>query len=283
MKMRQYELVVSLLMALIIALVPAVPAAAADRVRAAALAGAWYPGDPADLAKYVDGLLDAVETKTHEVTPRALIAPHAGYRYSGATAAEVFALVRDREYKRVIVLAPSHRGGFRGLSIAEVGAYETPLGPVPLDGPAVAELRKSELVTADPIAHAREHAIEIELPMLQRALKPGWRLVPLLVGRMEGDDYRKAADLLRPFADEETLLVVSSDFTHFGPRFGYMPFELDGETPDKIRALDEGAVERILAADATGFLDYRSDTGITICGFRPLALLLHLMPGDASV
>lgn len=275
----------SVLGALAVGLVLALPIAADDRVRASALAGAWYPGEPTQLAEYVDGLLDSAEIESAETeTPiRALIVPHAGYQYSGSTAAEVFALVRGREYKRVIVLAPAHRSGFRGLSIAGVDAYETPLGAVSLDGPAVAELRKSDLVGSDPKAHAREHAIEIELPMMQRALKPGWRLVPVLVGRLEDDGYRKTAELLRSLVDEDTLLVVSSDFTHFGPRFGYMPFELDRETPDRIRALDDGAIERILVADATRFLDYQSETGITICGYRPLALLLHMMPGDARV
>jgi len=272
-----------LLTALILGFVVALPGEAANRARESALAGAWYPGDPQELAEYVDGLLDGAAGAVAEMPVRALIVPHAGYRYSGATAAEVFAMVRGSEYKRVFVLAPSHRSGFRGLSIADVRAYETPLGLVPLDRPAVAALRKSDLVDTDPTAHAREHAIEIELPMLQRALKPGWQLVPVLVGRMDAADYRKAADLVRPLLEDGTLVVVSSDFTHFGPRFGYMPFALDGATPGRIRSLDEGAIERVLAADATGFLDYKSETGITICGFRPLALLLHLIPDDARV
>lgn len=253
------------------------------RVRPSALAGTWYPGDSRELADYVDGLLEAAEPAAQELPIRALIAPHAGYRFSGATAAEVFALVRGREFKRVILLAPSHHSGFRGLSIADVDAYQTPLGAVPLDEPAVAELRRSDLVSADPVAHVREHAIEIELPMLQRALQPGWRLVPVLVGQMQQEDYETAAVLLRPLADEDSLLLVSSDFTHFGPRFGYMPFPLDAETPAKIKALDDGAIERILRSDAPGFLDYQSDTGITICGARPLALLLHLLPADAAI
>jgi len=269
--------------ALFLCLILALSALAEDRVRPSALAGTWYPADSYELTEYIDGLLDAVKPVKPQMPVRALIVPHAGYRYSGATAAEVFALVRGREYKRVILLAPSHRSGFRGLSIAEVDAYQTPLGNIPLDAPAVAELRRSELVSADPTAHAREHSIEIQLPMLQRALKPGWRLVPLLVGQMRTEDYETAADLLRPLADETTLVVVSSDFTHFGPRFGYMPFALNDETPKKIRALDEGAVERILEGDASGFLDYQSRTGITICGYRPLAVLLTLLPADVRV
>jgi AmmeMemoRadiSam system protein B/AmmeMemoRadiSam system protein A len=269
--------------ALLVCLLVAFPAAARERVRPSALAGSWYPADPQELTEYVDKLLDAVKPETPELPIRALIVPHAGYPFSGATAAKVFALVRGRESKRVILLAPSHRSGFRGLSIADVDAYQTPLGEVPLDGPAVAQLRTSDLVSADPTAHLREHSIEIELPFLQRTLKPGWQLVPLLVGQMQTEDYKRAADLLRPLADKDTLIVVSSDFTHFGPRFGYMPFPLDGETPEKIRALDDGAIQSIVARDASGFLDYQDRTGITICGYRPLELLLNLLPPDARV
>jgi AmmeMemoRadiSam system protein B/AmmeMemoRadiSam system protein A len=259
------------------------PALAADRVRPSALAGTWYPADPQELGEYVDKLLDAVKPEKPAMQVRALIVPHAGYPFSGATAAQVFARVRGRDYKRVILLAPSHHSGFRGLSIADVDAYQTPLGDVSLDGPAVAELRKSDLVNSDPTAHVPEHSIEIELPFLQRTLKPGWRLLPVLVGQMEREDYKKAADLLRPLADEETLVVVSSDFTHFGPRFGYMPFPVNAETPRKIRALDDGAIEYIVARDASGLLDYQERTGITICGYRPLALLLTLLPPDVGI
>ena len=135
----------------------------------------------------------------------------------------------------------------------------------------MAGLRKSNLVVSDPTAHVREHSIEIELPFLQRTLKPGWHLVPILVGQMEREDYKKAADLLRPLADADTLVLVSSDFTHFGPRFGYMPFPVNAETSEKIQALDDGAIKDIVARDASGFLDYQESTGITICGYRPLA------------
>ena len=267
----------------IAAFLAVVPLAAGERVRPSALAGGWYPQDAEELAAYVDAALQAARVAEPGGVLRALVAPHAGYRYSGATAAEVFSLVQGRRYERVIVLAPSHRSGFHGLSIADVDAYETPLGPVPLDRETIARLRESDLVGSDPGAHAREHAIEIELPMLQRSLAPGWRLVPILVGRLEPPDYRRAADLLRPFADETTLVVVSSDFTHFGPRFGFVPFPLDDDTPARIRALDDGAVDRILAGDPEGLLAYQARTGITVCGLRPLVLLLHLLPPGAEV
>ena len=266
-------------------LIAASAARSDDRVRPSALAGSWYPADPEELGRYVDGLLD--DARPAEPKPqgtlRALILPHAGYLFSGPTAAIGVDLVRGRDFGRVIVLAPAHRGGFRGLSIVEVDAYETPLGRVPLDADAVGTLRQSPLVSAHPEADTPEHAIEIELPLLQRALKPGWRLVPILVGDLGAEDYRAAADLIRPLADGDTLVVVSSDFTHYGPRFGYTPFVTSPELPAEIRKLDEGALERITARDAAGFLAYQGDTGITVCGFRPIALFLHMLPNTARL
>jgi len=251
--------------------------------RPSALAGSWYPAGPAALADTIDTLLGGADTKRPAGTIRALVVPHAGYAYSGATAAAAFKLVQGVAFDRVLLMAPSHRADFTGLSIAAVDAYETPLGKVPLDADIIATLRGSPLVQADPVAHAQEHAIEIELPFLQRALAPGWRLVPILVGRLAGDDYAKAADLIQPLVDDRTLLVVSSDFTHYGARFGYLPFSPDEQLQAKLRDLDDGAVERITAHDAQGLLAYRERTGITVCGIRPLALLLHLLPPDAEV
>jgi len=260
------------------------PGLARDLVRPSALAGTWYPEDPQALEQTVDGLLaDAAPATPPEGGIRALVVPHAGYAYSGRIAAAAFALIRGGQYRRVLLLAPAHQGDFRGLSIADVDAYATPLGRVPLDGGAVARLRLSSLVTADPGAHRKEHAIEIELPFLQRTLVSGWKLVPILVGALESQDYPGIADLLRPLVGEGTLVVVSSDFTHYGARFGYLPFPPDDQAPERIRALDEGAIARVLARDGPGLLDYRARTGVTVCGIRPLALLLHLLPADARV
>ena len=259
------------------------PDADAGRVRPSALAGTWYPADAGSLAATVDDLVSAAQPPAPDGTLRALVVPHAGYTYSGATAADAFALLRGASPGRVVVLAPAHRGGFDGLSIADVDAYETPLGQVPLDREAVARLRASPLVQADPAAHRQEHAIEIELPFLQRTLAPGWRLVPVLVGGLDGDADRRAAALIRPLLDDDTLLVVSSDFTHYGPRFGYVPFPADTQLPARIRALDDGAVSRIKARDAGGLRDYQAETGITVCGLQPLRVLLDLLPAEARV
>ncbi len=254
-----------------------------QKVRPSAVAGSWYPGDAKRLATYLDGLLKGdAPTDEGQGPIQALISPHAGYMYSGAAAADGFRRLRGRSFDRVLVLGPAHRGWYRGLSIADVSHYETPLGLIPLDLAAVEQLRKSGLVSADPGAHQREHSIEMQLPLLQRVLPAGWKLLPVLVGNMQPGDYEAAADLLRPLVDDSTLVVVSSDFAHYGPRFGYQPFPHDGKTAANIESLDRGALEFILAKDPKGLLDYQESTGITICGYRPIAVLLHLLADDAA-
>jgi len=118
--------------------------------------------------------------------------------------------------------------------------------------------------------------------LLQRALAPGWELVPILVGRMDPGDHRQAAEILRPLLDDGTLLVVSIDFTHYGAAYGYQPFPVDEKTPARIAELDRGAVEAILAKDARAFLAYRQRTGITLCGYQAVAILLELLPAEAE-
>jgi len=271
------------LAALLLLLAAAVAATADERVRAAAIAGSWYPEDPAELTAYLDSALDGAPAVALPEGERlqALIAPHAAYAYSGATAAAAYRLLRGQVFDRVILIGPTHRVGFDGVAIADVDAYETPLGRVPLDAAAVARLRESPLVTAGPAGPDREHSLEIQLPFLQRVLAPGWRLVPLLVGGLGADDYAPLAAAIRPLLDARTLVVVSTDFTHYGARFGYQPFPPDREAATRLEALDKAAFAFIADGDAAGFLDYQARTGITICGFRPVALLLHLLAQGA--
>jgi AmmeMemoRadiSam system protein B/AmmeMemoRadiSam system protein A len=257
------------------------PGAAA--IREGALAGTWYPADPKELAAQVDGFLSATGGSTPAGTIRALLVPHAGYAYSGPTAGTGYALVKGRTYRRVLILAPAHRNGSRGLSVDAVDAYRTPLGEVPLELKAIGTLRPSPLVRADGDSDGQEHAIEIQLPLLQRALAPGWRLIPILVGDLTDAEAGTAADLLRPLADAETLIVVSSDFTHYGPRFGYRPFPLDDHTPEHLKDLDGGAIARILAKDAAGFSAFQEETGVTLCGDRPIGILLRMLGPGAQV
>jgi AmmeMemoRadiSam system protein A/AmmeMemoRadiSam system protein B len=169
----------------------------------------------------------------------------------------------------------------RGLSIPEKTHYRTPLGEIELDGPAIARLRRDPMVVAHPEAHRKEHSIEMQLPMLQRALDPGWKLVPVLVGKLDDDGYAHAAELLRGVADPRTVVVASSDFTHYGPSYGYVPFPPNGEVVERLRDLDMGAYSFIEARDPAGFSAYKRRTEITACGFGPIMIVLNMLPEHA--
>jgi hypothetical protein len=247
-----------------------------------AVAGSWYPASREALRREVSRLLrEAAAIGTPGgwagETPAALIAPHAGYIYSGTVAAAGFRLLEARPVALVLLLGPSHYEAFDGATLPASAAYRTPLGDVPIDAGVVERLARRPGIRITDRPFGTEHSLEAELPFLQEVLAPGWRLVPVLVGAgstRAGLDQVAAAlgDLLGP----DTLVVVSSDFTHFGPRFGYVPFHDD--IPRRIRELDLGALERILAGDRRGFESYVRDTGATICGRDPIAVLLRLLP-----
>ena len=250
------------------------------QVRPSILAGTWYPRDAADLTRDVDAFLD-VESAGRPA-PRALVVPHAGIRYSGGVAGHAYATLPRGAYHRVLLLGVSHFASFAGASMLEVDAYETPLGRIPLPGPEErARLREAAGLQELPRAHAREHSIEIQLPFLQRALGEEWTLVPILLRELDEVGVRDLGRALRPWCDERTLVIASSDFTHYGHRFDYEPFPGDARLFDRLAELDGGAVERIRARDPEGLLDYRARTGITMCGIRPVATLLHMLPADA--
>ncbi len=254
----------------------AAPAPETKRVRRAQVAGSWYPGDKEHLAPYIDAML--AEAKPPKVAGNiiALISPHAGYRFSGKAAATGYSLLRGRDIRRVIVLAISHRVPFRGASIPDVTHFETPLGLIPLDSAAVARLRRSPVVGDNERAEIGEHSLEMQLPFLQRVL-PSFSLVPILVGEMSESDYVELANLLYEIVDAHTLVVASSDFTHRGENYGYEVPEGKGSIQDRLARVDDGSVEQILKLSRRGLLAHAEQTGTTICGLHPIALLLELL------
>jgi len=215
-----------------------------------------------------------------EARPIALIAPHAGYVYSGRCAGIGYATVRGKAYARVVVLAVNHRGmPFRGASILGVDAYKTPLGTVPVDREACEALLKSRLFGTRRSAHRMEHSLEIQLPFLQRAISD-FKLVPIVCGNLDGDQFAAMAAELRKVVDDDTLVVASTDFTHYGSRFRYVPFTT--RIRQNLEKLDKGAIDFILKRDGGGFWRYVQRTGATICGRIPVRLLLHMLPEKAS-
>jgi AmmeMemoRadiSam system protein B/AmmeMemoRadiSam system protein A len=250
-----------------------------DLVRPPALAGSWYPSDPAELRETIDGLIASVRGPDLQGELRALIVPHAGYQYSGKVAALGYSCIGGQQFSRVVILAPTHAYYVAGCSVPSYTAFRTPLGDVPVDTTACAELRKNKLLKEINAAHAEEHSIEIQLPFLQRTLE-NFSIVPILVGSVDKNDVKQIAAAVKPLLDDKTLLLVSSDFTHYGSRFSYRPFTTDVE--NKLHSLDYGAFSHILAGDPDGFLKYRDETGITACGAMPIAILLEALGADTQ-
>jgi len=244
------------------------------------LAGTWYAADPGLLADEIDQYLSAVEADPIEDVC-ALLLPHAGYRYSGMVAAHGVRQVVGRSFSRVVVLGPSHRVAMiDAVSIPAADAVETPLGQIEVDRVFVDRLQQHDIFVSDPAAHAGEHSVQIELPFLQRALGD-FKLVPVVCGQLGERGARAVAKALLENIDAGTLIVVSSDFTHYGRAFGYAPFTNDIQ--QNLDRLDMGAFELIERRDLPGFLDYIRDTGATICGRAPIAVLLAMLPEHTRV
>jgi hypothetical protein len=249
-------------------------------LRSSVLSGSWYPSAPAALRAEVDAFLAAADPALRPAG-RALLAvvPHAGYRYSGPTAGRLYGLLRpeDPPPRRIFVLAPNHRTPLRQIALSGADAFATPLGQVPVDTATCRRLAGRPPFCLDDAAHAHEHAVEIQLPFLQRVWpEPGPAIIPMLVPPLSAADAAEAAvALVEELAAEaagEALLLVSTDFTHYGASFGYVPFQAG--IPAALEGLDAGAILRILAADAAGLRDYGARTGITMCGLEATALAL---------
>jgi AmmeMemoRadiSam system protein B/AmmeMemoRadiSam system protein A len=250
-----------------------------EKVHACAGAGQWFPADADRLKQMVDAFLSGSGAEIPR-PPVALIAPHAGYEYSGTVAGRGYATLKGRSYKRVIILGPSHQAAVRGASVLRADVYETPLGRIPVDAGARDALLKCPVVREQPAAHAGEWSVENQLPMLQRALKD-FAIVEVIVGVMTPAERAALAETLRGLADAGTLLVVSTDFTHYGPRFGYVPFK--DRVAECLADLNDKAVAKILDLDANGWDRFIAETGDTVCGQAAVGLLLDVLQGWGDV
>jgi len=260
---------------LVFAALTSVAATAAAPGRPPAVAGAFYPDDPELLRSQVEKMLAAAPS---EVGARALVVPHAGYVYSGAVAAEAFAALDGAGVRRVILLGPSHHRGFKGgaLPARSIQSFTTPLGEVGLDREALVVLRRGEEFHGPAEAHEPEHSLEVELPFLQ-LVAPRARIVPVLVGRdTDYEDASRMAHELVPLLDEETVVVVSSDFTHHGARYRWTPFS-EPDLGGQLVRLGRVTAGRLAAFDPKGFWHQVDVSGDTVCGAKPLAVLAQLL------
>jgi hypothetical protein len=211
------------------------------RIRHPAVAGTFYPGLPDALERSVTSYLSAVEPgDENRGGPKALIVPHAGYVYSAPVAATAFARLKNvaSRIRRVVLLGPSHRVWIDGLATSSADAFETPLGQIPLDREAIEQVLSLPQVSQLDAAHELEHSLEVQLPFLQAVLEE-FTLAPFSVGEASAEQVSEVLEAL--WGGEETLIVISSDLSH------YYPYEtarkMDAATTRAIEALDPAGLD----------------------------------------
>ncbi|MEM7248322.1 MAG: AmmeMemoRadiSam system protein B [Acidobacteriota bacterium] len=246
--------------------------------REPAVAGWFYPADPTELRSEVEELLGGEEP---DLEPRLALVPHAGYVYSGAIAATVYRrLVLPRV---VVLLGPNHHGVGRPFALPRSGAWRTPLGEVALAPESETIAARSSLFSDDWRAHAKDHALEVQLPFLQVLAERQGRelsLMTLSVGTHDPDALAEAGEALADglveaglTTPQDVLLLVSSDMSHH-------------ISSERARALDLPALEPLIAGEAQGFFDRIANHGVTACGVAPATVALHaarrlgLRPGE---
>ncbi len=232
-------------------------------LRHPAVAGRFYPGDPDELRTEAEGYLSQSTSSTATaVKAIGCIAPHAGYMYSGHVAGAVFGRIQIPQV--CVVMCPNHTGMGRALAMMSEGAWETPLGEVPIDaGWATALQQRFPALLNDSAAHRAEHAAEVELPFLQLR-QPNLRIVPIALGTGQFEVLEQLglalADVIAR-QKEPTLMVASSDMNHY-------------ESDVVTRAKDHQAIERILTLDARGLFDVVTQQNVSMCGFGPAVAML---------
>jgi AmmeMemoRadiSam system protein B len=187
------------------------------KLRRMAVAGSWYPADRALLAREVNRYLDVAESQVPVAGDlRAIIAPHAGLKYSGPIAGHAYATLAGRSFDVAVLVGPSHFVAFDGVAIYEDGAFETPEGPIPIDERCAAAIAlASDTVHEHPTAHVREHCLEMQMPFLAQVL-PGTPIVPLVIGHQRRKTIYDLADAIVAGVDgRSAVLIASSDLSHY--------------------------------------------------------------------
>ncbi|MGO9897447.1 MAG: AmmeMemoRadiSam system protein B [Bryobacteraceae bacterium] len=247
-------------------------------------AGSWYPGRRAELEALLDGLFDSSLQRTGPgllPRPLAVVVPHAGLVYSGTVAASAYRHLQAAQPKRVFILGFTHRGGRPGVSIPDIGAFQTPLGEVEVDRAMARELASGGQFVMIAESRVCDHSVEIQLPLLQKAI-PGAPVVPLYVGPLEDTQRCAAARALAQRVRPGDVLLASSDLTHYGRAFGYEPFPADRDVRRRLARLDSSVIDAAGSLDPALFLDALLELDSTVCGYEPIALLLDTLGFLAS-
>ena len=242
----------------------------AGPVRTSPIAGTWYPGDSASIAAEVEECLAGVGGVPPPGRLVALISPHAGLRYSGPVAAHAYALLRGRAGLTAVLVGPSHRMAFDGVAVAARGAFETPLGRVPIDEEIAARLVAYDRGIVDEMRpHRDEHSLEMQLPFLQHVV-PEVRIVPVLMGSQERRETELLARaLVGALEGCDALLIASSDLSHYRPA-------------PEANALDAKVVDDVHRLDAEGLMDRLERFHGHACGGGPMVAVMKAARGRGA-
>ena len=252
------------------------------------IAGSWYPGTERAI-RDVAAKWEAASAHDKGVPPcipNVLVLPHAGWKYSGDTAWSAVRAVCGAKFRRVVVLAPSHRAFIENRLVApESDAVATPLGEIKIDRDWLDRLSLLAPVMRNDRIHLAEHSAQIEFPLLQLALGSDFAIVPLVIGTLGQDQMGMCARAISRLMDDETLLVLSSDFTHYGVDFDYTPYGTGGgaDVRKQVAAVDAEAFALATKGDADGFTAFVKRTGATICGHVPIELALRSFPRGTTL
>lgn len=250
------------------------------RVRPYLSTAAWYPSSAAELTELLSNFFKKATPPKVSGRVIGLISPHAGLIYSGLCAAQGFkALSNSPGIKRVFLLGVAHRGNFYGAAVGNFTHESTPLGLIPIDTEITSKLAKEKLFTLDNELMQKEHSLENQLPFLQYMMaqekNTDYKVIPILFGHVEATDIKKLAELIKKYASRDSLYIASSDFTHYGAAYGYTPFVKD--IKENLTTLDMGMVDKIKQGELSSYVAYQKKTGITMCGFIPVGVLLQIL------
>lgn len=250
------------------------------KCREMAVAGKFYPASKFTLQKEFNKFLSgyASPVKSDSLV-RALIIPHAGYSFSGQTAIRTIASALHKRYKRIVVLAPSHYVRFNGIALPDYEIAKTPFGDIEI---CLSEIEKIDNPFFSYIkeAHECEHSLEVELPIIKYFFD-SIPILPFVCGSLNNESIKQISEELLKFWNDDTLWIISSDFTHYGRNFGYLPFKEN--VKENIKKLDYGAIEQILATNLNEFSSYLQKTSATICGANPIKILLSVINNSADI
>jgi hypothetical protein len=231
------------------------------KVRQPAVAGMFYPSLPEELAGEINEMLDNAGTEEAPENLYGIVVPHAGYIYSGQTAAKAYKLLKDKKYKTVVVISPSHREYFPGISVFDGDAYLTPLGEIEIDSEMRDRIAEgSKIIFKGVNGHRSEHALEVQLPFLQVALGD-FKLLPVVMGDQSKLFVDELSERLSDVVDENTLIVSSSDLSHYYSK-------------PVAEKLDSIIVNRINNFDYNGLMNDLEENRCEACGGGAIVSLM---------